>query len=57
MKNFLSQIEILLQNVLKMFKVPGFLLKIPDFFKVFLKIFQILDCSIFPGKVATLQYF
>ena len=36
-KNFSSQTEILLLNMLKFLKIPGFLFKVPGFSKLFSK--------------------
>ena len=48
MMDFLCQIKILQLKMLKLLKIPGFLIKIPGYFS--------LNCQIpgFPGKVATL---
>ena len=67
MIDLLCQIEILLLKIIKLFKIPGFFIKIPGFSRFFSKYlkFQVLpgyfclNCQIpefsrFPGKVATL---
>ena len=56
MIDFLCQVEILLLNILKLLKIPGFLFEIPGFL-MFKKKSQILSFSRFPGKLAILMIF
>ena len=53
MKDFLCQIEILVLKMLKLLKIPGFLIKIPGFFQNFSssRFFQVVFAKIVEFQV------
>ena len=55
--DFFFQIEILLLNIFKLFKIPNFLFKIPDFSMLKTKSLIPGFFLSVPGKVATLMIF